>query len=293
MKLGLGAVQFGLPYGVQKNPKVSLAEVKNILALAKQNDVSLIDTSCAYGDSEKALGLAIETTGDFSIVSKTPSFNLAKLTDQHGGQVYNTCMASLRRLNRQKLYGLLVHAADDLLVPGGEYIYEALQSLKAQGKVEKIGVSVYSPVQLEKIEKKYAIDLVQLPINIFDQRFLQTGYLVDLAKRNIEVHARSVFLQGVLLHPLERLPTYFAEHKIWFKQYHQQLANLNTTPVNAALGFASSLPGITVALLGVHSSTQLQQNINVFSNEKQFNYQALQAMACDNQDLIDPRRWQS
>ena len=100
---------------------------------------------------------------------------------------------------RGNVYGLLAHHADDLLVPGGRRVFEEMQRLLEEGLVRKIGVSVYSGQQIDSILELYTPDIVQLPLNLFDQRLLESGHLEKLKRRGVEIHARSVFLQGLLL----------------------------------------------------------------------------------------------
>ena len=51
---------------------------------------------------------------------------------------------------------------------------------RCKKQVEKIGVSVYAPSELQSIVRRYIIDLVQIPVNIFDQRFLEKNFVADL-----------------------------------------------------------------------------------------------------------------
>jgi aryl-alcohol dehydrogenase-like predicted oxidoreductase len=56
MKLGLGTVQFGLPYGVSNNNgQTPLDEAQRIVEFARSSGISLLDTAMAYGDSEARL----------------------------------------------------------------------------------------------------------------------------------------------------------------------------------------------------------------------------------------------
>lgn len=89
-----------------------------------------------------------------------------------------------------------MHRADDLFVPGGERLMAALTDLKQQGLVAKIGVSVYNAEQIDQVLDRFAIDLVQLPISVLDQRLLRSGHLRKLKSAGVEVHARSVFCRA-------------------------------------------------------------------------------------------------
>ena len=81
--------------------------------------------------------------------------------------------------------------------------------LKQQGLVKKIGVSVYNNQQIDYVLDNFSIDLIQLPINILDQRLINDESLVKLKKHNVEIHARSALLQGLLLMSINTIPYWF------------------------------------------------------------------------------------
>ena len=116
---------------------------------------------------------------------------------------------SLDRLRQDRVYGLLIHHGSDLLIPGGERLIELLSSLKRGGQVEKVGVSIYSGDELDGVLEKFVPDIVQLPLNIADQRLRNSGHLAKLDGLGVEIHVRSV-LQGVLLAAPDSLPAYKA-----------------------------------------------------------------------------------
>ena len=90
--------------------------------------------------------------------------------------------------------------------------------MKKNGVISKIGISIYSPSQLDLILPKFSIDIVQAPFNIVDRRILNSGWLEKLSKKNIETHIRSVFLQGLLLMQYEKIPNQFSHwNRVWLK----------------------------------------------------------------------------
>lgn len=289
LKLGLGAVQFGLPYGTSLQDAVEYNEIEKILDLAWQSRISMIDTSSSYGESEEVLG---RLTGDnfFQIVSKTPSFRKKSITKSDAKYLYETCLNSLRKLRRSKLYALLIHWPDDLLVSGGTYLFDVMEALKAEGKVEKIGVSVYEPGQLQEIENRFPIEIVQLPLNIFDQRFLKAGALQRLSSKGIEIHIRSIFLLGVLLKNHNELQGKFDAFYELFDKYKKLLAQISLSPLEASLGFVKSIPKIDTMLIGVRSVSQLKDILSAYEKVS-VNYQIFESLACTDPLLIDPRNW--
>ena len=81
---------------------------------------------------------------------------------------------------------------------------------------KKIGVSVYSVDYLKKIILSgIKINVVQIPINIFNQTF-DNKLLSDIKKRNIEIHARSIFLQGLTLKNSKNIKNNLLKKKLLF-----------------------------------------------------------------------------
>jgi aryl-alcohol dehydrogenase-like predicted oxidoreductase len=182
MKIGLGTVQFGQNYGVSNKQGITPEdEVREILTFAWDNGITLLDTATLYGASEEALGSSIPTHASFRIVTKTPTFQKIMIEKEDSNRLKDAFHISLDKLRQPNLYGLLVHHAVDLLKDGGQYLWESMQDLKETGLVQKIGVSLYSPQELNRFLEKYTPDIVQAPVNIFDQRMI----LITWAPRSI------------------------------------------------------------------------------------------------------------
>src|SRR5262249_17350751 len=157
-----------------------------------------IDTAPLYGGSEESLGRALRAGDAFAIVTKTPWFGPGGVP-ANAEALTSAFQASLDRLRQERVYGLLVHRASDLLGPEGDDLFEAMRRLKQLGRVAKIGVSIYDARELEGVLARHQPDLVQLPLNVLDQRLLAGGQITRLKSAGVEIHARSAFLQGLLL----------------------------------------------------------------------------------------------
>ena len=167
-KLGIGTVQWGMNYGVSNEyGQTSLCEALKILGLAQAAGVSLIDTASLYGDAENVLGHA--DLSDFRVVTKTPKFSSSRITQNDAKALVGSFTSSLSRLNQSSVYGLLVHDASNVYSPGGDLIVDALESLKQDSKVQKVGFSAYDKSQIEKACQCFKPDIIQLPVNVFDQ----------------------------------------------------------------------------------------------------------------------------
>ncbi len=284
-KIALGTVQFGINYGVANTTgRVSLDEVKSILELAKSKNITTLDTAIAYGDSEQVLGESgIEA---FDIVTKLPAIasNLSA-SDIHrwvDEQVNN----SLQKLKVGKVFAVLLHRPLQLLEKNGRQLFQSLQTLKQEGIVDKIGVSIYEPDDLEKICPKFDFDLIQLPLNIIDGRW--DKWLTILYEQGVELHARSIFLQGLLLMTENRRPEKFNKWDTLWKEWDRWLKSNNLTPLEACLRYALSKKEITKVIVGVDSKKQLEEIISASTFHTSFTQQMIQI---NDSILLNPANW--
>lgn len=290
-RLGLGAVQFGLDYGIaNRRGKTALEEVHDILTIAAERGIRTIDTAPAYGDSEEVLGCALPCDHRFQIVTKTPAFDTGMITADDARRLRHSFDQSLKRLAQQAVYGLLVHHAEDLLAPGGERLWEAMTALKTAGKVQVIGVSVYTARQIDAILARFAVDVIQLPVNLFDQRLVQSGHLRELKRRGIEIHARSVFLQGLLLMAPEEIPEPLAAAQPLLAGLRRETERAGISPQQAALGFMKSIVEIDRILIGVESGRQLRDNIAAFTAGASLPFDRF---AVTDEHILNPSLWKT
>jgi aryl-alcohol dehydrogenase-like predicted oxidoreductase len=288
-RLGLGTVQFGMDYGVANTEgQVGEQQVAEILAYAAKAGLGVLDTAAAYGDSETVLGRYIADSSSFRIVTKTLPLRLPVIKADDVLKVERVFDASLQRLHQSRVDALLVHHAEDLLVPGGEALYAQLIGWQRSGRIQRIGVSIYDRAQIDQLLERYRFDLVQLPINVFDQRLVHDGTLEMLQQRGIEIHARSVFMQGLLLMETAHFPTYFNQLVLHHERYRNALKTAGVSPLAAALGFVANRPEVDVTLIGVNSVRHLIECIAAFDQRANPD---LSSFAIDKPALVDPRCW--
>ncbi len=291
-RLGLGTGQWGMAYGIANSSgPTTTIEVANLLGTAKRHGITLVDTARAYGEAEKVLGEHGAASQAFLVVTKTlPLRDARGITEQAAASVAAAFRESLRWLKCDRVYGLLVHHGDTLLLPGGDRLWALLQDLKTQRRVQKIGVSVYQPVELELILERYPLDLVQLPLNLYDQRFLQQGLLSRLRKVDIEIHARSAFLQGLLLLPPTRLPGHFRRmHNHHARLYHR-VREAGLTPLEASLGFCLGQADVDRVIVGCECGQQLDEIIAAAGKDDVL-LPGPELYSIDDESIINPARW--
>jgi aryl-alcohol dehydrogenase-like predicted oxidoreductase len=293
--LGLGTVQFGINYGISNDlGKTTLDEVRQILNIAEINKISVLDTAPAYGNSEDVLGEVLPTNHEFKLITKSHTFKKPFITDSDSEIFKNCFYTSLTRLNQKSIYGIIIHSVEDLFVKGGDKLFGAMLELKREGKVKKIGVSVYTQEEIDRILEKYSIDLIQVPINLLDQRLIQNNYLKKLKSKGVEIHARSIFLQGLLLLPVEDVPEYFTPILPTLNQYHAFLKTHNLSKIHGALLYISQIPEIDVAIIGVNNSKQLISNIFDYNEIARFKSSVdYSPFHVADEKMVNPTFWQN
>jgi aryl-alcohol dehydrogenase-like predicted oxidoreductase len=287
-RLALGTVQFGLPYGVANSQgQVSYEQAEAMIEAMRSAGIDTIDTAIAYGEAETVLG-RIGMSG-FRLVSKVPA--LCEPVRAVDDWVVAHVEASLERLCVPRLGGLMLHAPDDLLGPHGAALARGLQRAQDAGLVERIGLSVYSPEQLTALVDRLPLEIIQIPLNVFDRRFIETGWLDRLVADDVEVHARSVFLQGLLLMPSDRVPSKFAPYCSLIDDWQYWLAGdvaEGMSNVQACLAHVASYAGISRLVVGADSFAQLQDIIEAASIAP---LRAPESLASPATPLINPAQW--
>lgn len=293
MKLGLGTVQFGMDYGISnQHGKIPFEEVKAILKFAQETGVDVIDTAYLYGESESVLGRALSNQHGFRLITKTPFFKRKRIFVDDANIIKDTFYESLRKLGQSKIAGLLTHHADDAINDKDKFLYASMLELKDKGLVEKIGFSVYTGEQIDHLLERYDFDLIQLPVNVLDQRLINNGYLSRLKEKDIEIHARTVFLQGLLLIDPEQLHSFFNPIKPLLFKYRQFLNSHGLSPIEGSLGFVKIIPEIDYVIIGVNNLEQLKDSLQYFNrtyNDSLFS--TFKEFSINDLNYLNPYLW--
>ena len=185
---------------------------------------------------------------------------------------------------------MLIHHADDLLVPGGELLIEAMERCVSRGLVSKIGVSVYTAEQIDGVLRRFEPGIVQLPVSILDQRLIHSGHLAELRRVGAEIHARSVFLQGLLLMAPLSLPAYFEPIRVHLARYFDFLAAHGLTPLEAAIRFVSAMKEVDTMVVGVCSTGQLRA-IGAVVQKPGPALPDMRGFGLADPEFVNPSRW--
>lgn len=288
MELILGGAQFGFSYGAtNRSGQVDRQEVGRILAYAQEHGIKRIDTAAVYGESESVLGNYLATMR-FRVISKLPRLSDPSPADI-GHWAEQSVRASLARLRCDQLDALLLHHPPDLEGGHGEALYEAICRVRELGLTRRLGFSVYDPETFIRIASKFPVQVVQLPLNVFDQRFVSEA-IPWARERGIEIHARSLFLQGTLLASPANLPTYLQGFRPVFSRLHDWCQSLGASPLEVVLAFAKSMDAVDGWVVGVTGMEELAQILRAWNQVLPSDADFKQWASLD-EELILPSKW--
>ena len=286
-RLIIGSANFGIDYGIANiNKRVSVDEVERIVEFTKRTGMFGIDTASAYGISEEVLGkIGIE---HLKVVSKIPAFSADCVDFSMVGR--SIVENSLEKLGIPKLHTVLLHRPDQLFSKTGSHIYSAMRELKNNNLTELIGCSVYEVEELERIQRGFDFDLYQIPYNILDRRFLESGLIDRLVSKGIQVHARSVFLQGLLLIKREDRPHWLKGRDNGLDEWDEFVNSSGQSAANLCLDFVFQNPNLSGIVVGVDTLNQLLEIQNFLTSDREsldFHPSFVDPLLCD------PRLWAS
>lgn len=271
-KLSLGTAQLGFDYGIANvGGKPNLEKSFGILKTAVNAGINCFDTAPSYGDSEEIIGSFVGTriNGESPIICTKLKVDFKKGTDsiEIYQQVKKNVEDSMRRLQINKIPILLVHSASNMTDNGG-LILQSLIRLKDEGMVDKIGVSVYSPVEVTKAINLEVFDAIQIPINIFDHRLIESGLLADLRQCGFIVFARSIFLQGLFFLDPDTLPENLKLARKPIIALRKLAQKYEIGIAEIAVAFVRDLPEISSLMIGAETSTQVLDNCDLIECPK-------------------------
>ena len=288
MKLVLGTVQFGLNYGINNQQgKPSDSSVKSILDKAYTTGITLLDTAEAYGDAQERIGLYHNKYGNkFKVITKFSS-SVKNLPSNISDRVLN----NIKILNIDSLYCYMFHSFNDF----NNYFYEFekdLCLLKNNGFIQKMGISLQTNEEFEKILEFDNIDLIQIPFNLLDNSNKRNEILIKAKQKGIEVHTRSVFLQGLIFkNPTDKNPI-VKSLKSELEILNRIANKSNCSMEELALSYCLHQKNINNIIIGVDSINQLNANIRAASyNILEDDIKVINNINIKDLDLLNPSLW--
>ena len=282
-KLGFGAAQFRLGGPAVARGRSPEAEVGEILNLAARSGLGVFDTSAGSTYAEEVVGRHLPRPCRFRMSIKTGR------ADRGPDYVEAEARATLKRLELTRADAIIVQAAGDLFGPYGSDVWARLLKLRDEGLFEFVGVSAYASDDPLGVVKRFKPDIIQAPASLLDQRLLIDGTLATLADWGVEVQLRSIFLQGLLFLPPDRVPGPLKGAASRLSRVRRMIAEGRSDPLQAALGFALSRAEASSVIVGVTSAAELQAIIAAaLSPPPDLDWDD---MALDDPAALDPDRW--
>lgn len=250
-KLGLGTSQFGLdqPPGPRGKPRE--AEARDILSIAGRSGLSVLEVARGSSTADGLLRGALPQPNPFRLT-------LTSVRPDRGPEMVEAELrAQMLRLGVERVDTIVAPSATDLFSPLGPQLWDRLKALKDEGLCQRIGVPVYASDDPVGVARRFKPDLVQAPASLLDQRLLLDGSLSTIAEMGIEVHLRSIFLNGVLFLPPDRAPSHLKAAAGRISRARRLIAEGRSDPLQAALGFALTRPEAAHVLVGVTSAAEM------------------------------------
>ena len=291
--LSLGTAQFGMKYGItNKNEAITEEEAHELLQICKENNIQWIDTAQAYGTAESKIGKSNDGNKSFRIIDKIKKIEDTAITEKQIAQIENDLDESLKKLRTNEIDGLLLHSVEDLHKEGRNLLKQWLIETKKSGKVKKLGVSIYEAKDISGIEDEL-LDIVQIPLSVYDQRLLKNGTIKALKKRGIEIHARSIYMQGLILQDLAKWPGWVDNNA---KRHHEKFEEFclknNKGKLEMAVAFAKEQSLIDAIIIGISKKEDLIELLALWKNSAKVTKDIdWNDWAIENSCILDPRTW--
>ncbi len=300
-KLTLGTAQLGLDYGIaNKNGKPGFNTSIRILNYSWDHGINSFDTAPSYGNSEKIIGNFKSTVlknkvESLNIISKLPALEINEsiIFDDLYELIRKQLTHSLNDLKIESMPIYLLHNAPDILINNG-IVIECLKQLKNEGLLNKIGISVYNPWEVETALNFKEIDVVQVPLNIFDHRLIKTGLLKRLKSFNYTILARSIYLQGLFFISPAKLPKYLERAKEPLMKLNSLSNEFNINIAKIAFLFVRDIPEIDSLIIGVENVNQISNNISMLKEnplDLELRKQIVQEFSDLTEKIINPSLW--
>ena len=292
-KLCLGTAQFGMNYGITNQMgKLKDKEIDLIIAGALDNNIYYFDTANVYGNSEIILGNKLINNENVKFITKFNSGVKNSFSEEDINKLEKNFEKTLERLKTNNIDSFLIHDPNDMKKNNNHLLINWLHKLKLQGKINRVGISIYEKSDLESMPLN-EIEVIQMPISIYDQRLLKDSFINKILDNNITIHIRSIFLQGLLLQNSKKWPKHinksFLNHHI---SYEKELFSKNISFIDAAISFIKGLNFPELILFGVTSISELKAIIDSWNYKKNIeNKLDFKRFKWDIEEDIDPRKW--
>ena len=287
-KLILGTVQFGLDYGINNSiGKPTNKNIYRILDYAYENGIRTLDTAESYGNAHLIIGnyLKKNSKKKFKLISKLNSKQIL-----NKGKLKFHIINKLKEFNIEYIHGYMIHDFKNFIQ--NEYLLKELESIKREGFINIVGISLYENDEIVNVINNYNnFDFIQVPFNLLDNE-TRRGKVLKLAKKkNIKIFSRSTFLQGLFFKQLNSFPSNLNPLKKYIKKIKNIQASSQTDINSIALNYCLSKKYIDKVLIGVESLSQLKKNLNDINNNNLDFKTEIDKMIVKETSLLNPTNW--
>ena len=293
-RLVLGTAQWGMDYGVaNETGRPSRAEISRIVEVAESKGVRTLDTARAYGSSEETIGAVLGARDQFQVVTKlSHDLDAGEPTvAEAAARVQASIDASRVALRRDCLDVVLLHRESHRRLHSGA-IWEFLLRARDAGRVSRVGISAESPQAAITALEAPGAEVIQVAASLLDRRLEAAGFFKRAEELGIEIHVRSVFVQGLAHLPVEKLPgklsgiaPVLSRLDSWC--YPQRRGELFLQYAYLAYG-----PRL---VLGCETSEQLLQNLTSLERAQTLTVTKLEELRAiaqtEDARLVDPASW--
>lgn len=281
-KIILGTAQFGMDYGISNSKgKINFIEIIKILDFLKKKKLNFLDTASSYDFSESEIG-------KYYLKSKKKFNIITKYTLKNKGDIFKQYEDSIKNL-KYKPKVIMAHSYKDYL---DKNFRNNLFKLKKKFKINKVGVSIYNKPELYSIIKLKTPNIIQVPCNILDKRFISKDVVELVNKKKIEIHARSIFLQGLLFKSKSEIIKKFKDAKNVIKKLEKICIKHNLKLWELSLIWTYQKKEINKLIIGVDTQKQLQKNL--ITIKKKINtslIKEIDKINLNNSKIIKPYLW--
>lgn len=282
-KISLGTVQLGLPYGINNQlGRPDEVEAHSILERAESEKITLLDSAESYGNS-------LEVIGSYLKKNRNSAFRVISKFIVDSEPLETKLNKTLSQIGQDRLYALLYHRFTDYT--SGLFRSRLMQFIE-QGKVDKIGVSIYGDEELELSLHDREISVIQIPFNPFDASPKKKQLLQEARSAGKEIHVRSIFLQGLFFKNPMTLTGNLRVFSDSLKKFHSILEDYGLTVKQACLNYALHQSFTDRVIIGVETRKQLEENLGSITAQPFARVcDELEALPVSDQLLLNPSNW--
>ena len=293
MKLILGTVQFGMPYGVLNTlgHQPGFEDVVSMLDYAWENKIRTLDSAIAYGIANQRIAeYHQKTKRRFNVINKIIRNPLRSLDEFKSVKI--SMKEELRQMDLPHFEVIMLHYAPSVCKP---FSHEHFYSLVEEGIALKIGLSISTEADYRLVEKDFQFNVIQLPLNILNQLLIPDSFLSELKNKGIEIHARSIFMQGLLASENPYLPEYLQALNPYLMKIKSLAVEHTMSLKTMALTFLMENKHVDKIVFGVQSTQELVEILDSFNEISHFKEGSIQIawnkLACPYFFLVDPNQW--